>query len=111
MAGDAVREAVDRFYFAHGAPCCAGCDWWQYLNSVAGECRASAPVAAAERFAMIGISGCSLSADAGHVITPRDHSCGQFRDSFDWSALPLAYQRRIGATAAAVSRAGGDGDG
>lgn len=101
MMGADRQEAVDRFYFTHGAPCCAGCDWWSHINSASGECRLSAPVAETERWAMVGISGCSLSTGAGQVVTPRAHSCGQFRDSFDWSSLPPAYQRRIGARLAA----------
>jgi len=33
---DKTSEIIDRFYVDHG-PCCAGCDWWRYANSVAGE--------------------------------------------------------------------------
>ena len=91
-----TQEAVDRFYWSHG-PCCAGCDWWRHFNAAVGECTRSAPVAESERWAMIGISGYSLPTGAGHIVTPRDHRCGDFRDAFDWSSLPLAYQRRVGA--------------
>lgn len=45
---------------------------------------------------MMGITKCSLASGAGHVITVRDHHCGDFKDDFDWSSLPLAYQRRVG---------------
>jgi hypothetical protein len=93
---DRTQEAVDRFYWTHGAPCCAGCDWWQHLNALVGKCRKSAPVSSKDRWAMMGITGSSLATGAGHVATLRDHSCGQFRDSFDWSSLPPAQQRRIG---------------
>jgi hypothetical protein len=91
------QEVVDRFYWSRGVPCCAGCDHWRHLNSVYGECRRSAPVSASERWEMTGITDTSLRSGAGHVMTPRDHSCGEFADTFDWSALSLAYLCRIGA--------------
>lgn len=91
-----VQEFIDRFYFQHG-PCCAGCDWWHSINSLAGECWRSAPVSGAERIAMLGISGTSMPLPAGHVLTRRDHICGDFKDEFDWSSLPIAYRKRVGA--------------
>lgn len=98
MAGessDASQEAADRFYHAHGR-CCAGCDWWARVNSVAGECRRGPPVGGREKVALLGIEGCSIPAEAGHILTPRGHVCGEFRDTFDWASLPPAYRRRIG---------------
>lgn len=95
MSEARVRECVDRFYMTNG-PCCAGCDWWSYANSVTGECRRSAPVGGAERIAMLGITGCSLPLAAGHVMTRREHHCGEFKDTFDWSTLPREYLRRVG---------------
>lgn len=92
----ATQEAVDRFYWSFRGPCCAGCDWWGYLNLVAGQCTRSAPVAAEGRWALLGVAHHSLPPEAGHVMTPRDYVCGDFRDSFDWSSLPAAYQRRVG---------------
>lgn len=89
------QEAIDAFYHAHGR-CCAGCDWWRWLNSLAGECTRSAPVSGEQRFAMLGIHGASLRVGAGHVLTRRDHLCGEFRDNFNWSSLPPHYLRRIG---------------
>lgn len=81
------RQALlDAFYHKHG-PCCAGCDWWRHINAMAGECIRSAPVAGDERAAMFGISGSSLAIGAGHVMTPREHVCGEFKDDFDWSRL------------------------
>ena len=91
-----TQEAVDSFYWSHGLPCCAGCDWWRHFNAVTGECLRSAPVAESERWAMLKITGCSLPTGAGHIATMREHVCGEFRDSFDWSSLPLVYQRMIG---------------
>jgi len=76
---NARQRAVDAFYAEHG-PCCAGCDWWRYVNSVAGECTRTVPVAGPQRFAMLGIEGASLDPGAGHIMTPRDHLCGEFKD-------------------------------
>lgn len=90
------QEYLDSFYFAHG-PCCAGCDWWRSFNALSGECRRSTPVSGVERWAMLGISNCSLKAGAGHVVTNRDHHCGEFKDEFDWRSLPLPYRKRVGA--------------
>lgn len=94
---DGLQEHIDTFYFAHGK-CCAGCDWWRHINSLAGECTRSAPVGARERVAMLGTDWISmqLSKVAGHVLTRREHVCGEFKDDFDWSSLPLAYRKRVG---------------
>ena len=90
-----VQEAVDTFYWQHG-PCCAGCDWWQHINSVCGECTKSSPVAGHERTAMLGLKFSSICPGAGHVMTNREHRCGEFMDSFDWKSLPSQYLQRIG---------------
>ena len=45
---------------------------------------------------MLGFTLCTLSIPAGHVMTERDHHCGDFKDSFDWSSLPMLYLKRIG---------------
>ena len=79
-----VQETVDNFYKTNG-DCCAGCDWWRYHNSVAGDCTRSAPVTGKERSSMLGIYGSSLEAESGHIMTRRDHVCGDFIDSHDWS--------------------------
>jgi hypothetical protein len=94
MRADA-QELADTFYVANG-PCCAGCDWWHRLNSLAGECHRSAPVPGEQRVAMLGMQSVSLAPEAGHVMTKRDHHCGEFKDGFDWASLPAAYLRRIG---------------
>lgn len=70
---------VSAFYKAHG-PCCAGCDWWRFYNSMVGECIKTVPVSGIQRFAMLGITGSSLDAGAGHIATKRDHVCGEFKD-------------------------------
>ncbi|MFG1331233.1 hypothetical protein V5F41_08250 [Xanthobacter autotrophicus] len=95
---DARQESVDAFYWRHGN-CCAGCDWWKHITSMAGECMRSAPVPGHERASMIGIQSASFNIGAGHIITPRDHHCGEFVDTFDWSSLGPFYLRRIGARA------------
>lgn len=33
---------------------------------------------------------------AGHIMTPREHHCGDFKDEFDWSSLPRSYLALIG---------------
>jgi hypothetical protein len=91
-----AQQAVDTFYWANG-DCCAGCDWWRHVNSTFGECRRSAPVAGETRYAMIGMSNLSASAEPGHVFTPRGHRCGGFKDEFDWRSLSLSYLAKIGA--------------
>ena len=96
MSEAAWQEFVDRFYWSNG-PCCAGCDWWRSICSSAGECTRSAPVSGDERMSMLGIYSSSHNVGAGHVITDRGHRCGEFKDEFDWSSLPLPYRKRIGA--------------
>lgn len=71
------RESVDSFYLKHGK-CCAGCDWWRYINSVAGTCERHAPQV------------------EGFPITTRDQLCGDFKDEFDWDSLPLGYRLTLG---------------
>ncbi|MFJ5538603.1 hypothetical protein [Vreelandella titanicae] len=79
----ATQRSIDAFYLNHG-PCCAGCDHWRWVNSVAGDCTRSAPVPAEQRMSMLGISGASIKAEAGHIMTQRDHLCGDFIDSYEW---------------------------
>nr|WP_255650858.1 hypothetical protein [Cupriavidus sp. DB3] len=92
---DHEQELADAFYVKYG-PCCAGCDWWHRIDSLVGECHRSAPVSGIERYAMLGVRWTSRPVEAGHVLTTRDHRCGDFLDTFDWSSLPAAYLRRIG---------------
>ncbi len=73
------QKHVDKFYKDNG-PCCAGCDYWRFHNSVIGECIKSAPVSGDERYSMTGINSCSLEVDAGHIMTGREHLCGDFKD-------------------------------
>jgi hypothetical protein len=92
---DCVQRICDSFYVANG-PCCAGCDWWDSINSQIGNCTRSAPVSGAERAAMLGMRAPAYAPGAGHVMTKREHVCGDFKDEFDWSSLSPLYLRRIG---------------
>ncbi len=74
-----TQSNIDAFY-AHNGPCCAGCDWWRWYNSVVGECAKSAPVSGADKIAMLGVHGLSMPIGAGHVMTIRSHVCGDFKD-------------------------------
>ena len=51
-----------------------------------------------QRVAMLGFTNLSRSPGAGHAWTKRDHHCGDFADTFDWTTLPPHYLRRIGWT-------------
>lgn len=79
----AMQRSIDAFYLKHG-PCCAGCDHWRWYNSAVGDCTRSAPVSSAERFSMIGVHHASIDEGAGHIMTLRDHLCGDFIDSYEW---------------------------
>jgi hypothetical protein len=48
------------------------------------------------RASLLNIEWSTMPPAAGHVMTPRDHLCGEFKDSFDWSSLPPHYLRQIG---------------
>lgn len=100
--GSERQELLDTFYHQNG-PCCAGCDWWRSLNSRAGECRRSTMIPGADRPASLGFEGVSFAIGAGHAMTLREHVCGEFKDEFDWSSLPLPYRRRVGDPSAARS--------
>jgi hypothetical protein len=105
-AGDAVSGQVEnlsetdkcvaKFYFLRG-PCCAGCDAWQHDNAFIGECLHTVPTSGHDRIGMLNITSCSLQIDAGHIFTKRDHHCGEFRDTFDWSSLSPMTRKAIGA--------------
>jgi hypothetical protein len=61
---------------------------------------------------MLGMMSVSFNPGAGHVLTPREHVCGDFKDDFDWSALPLIYRRFIGMTTNIhnAAQSGGEGE-
>lgn len=97
MRSEDLQDWVDSFYHNNG-PCCAGCDHWRYINSAYGECLKSKIVSGKERGDVIGFDQCSMRIPAGHALTERDYVCGNFIDNFDWSSLPLAHRKRIGAS-------------
>ena len=80
LRAERTQAIIDAFYAKRG-PCCAGCDWWRWHNSCVGECTRTEPVSGTERVAMIGVTGSSLPLGAGHIMTPREHVCGEFRDT------------------------------
>lgn len=80
-----MQKMVDNFYLSNGKkPCCAGCDWWRFHNSIVGECTKSAPVSGGERWSMIGMHSISAEISSGHIMTQRDYSCGEFIDTYEW---------------------------
>lgn len=74
-----TQKTIDAYYAKHG-PCCAGCDWWRWLNSTVGECTKTVPVSGQERISMLGVTNVSMPVGAGHIMTLRSHVCGQFLD-------------------------------
>lgn len=80
MRKERTQSIVDAFADKHN-PCCAGCDWWRWHNSVAGDCTRTVPVSGAERLAMLGMTWTSAPVPAGHIMTPRHHVCGEFKDN------------------------------
>ena len=74
------QAIVDAFYERHG-PRCAGCDWWRWHNTLVGECIKTVPVSGSERYALLKITSSSLPLEVGHIMTPREHYCGEFRDT------------------------------
>jgi hypothetical protein len=77
------QQFIDDFYKNHG-DCCAGCDFWKWHNSHLGDCTKSAPVCGQERHSMLDIESCSMPLEAGHILTKRDHLCGDFIDTNEW---------------------------
>ena len=74
-----AKQCIDQFYKDNG-PCCAGCDYWRWHNSLIGECTKTAPVAGSERYSMLGIRNASCEIESGHIITDRADVCGEFKD-------------------------------
>jgi len=93
---DDLQERLDSFYFDNG-PCCAGCDWWRAISSLVGSCTRAAIVSGEQRMDALGIQWSSARIRSGHPITERSYRCGEFKDDFDWSTLPLPYRKRVGA--------------
>lgn len=84
---DLLQEWVDNYYLDNNKrPCCAGCDYWRFFNSTHGECTKSAPVPSSERLTLLGVESVTMPPAAGHIITKRDYSCGDFVDTYDWDS-------------------------
>ena len=90
-----TQEFVDAFYAKNGK-CCAGCDHWRHINSLAGECLQSKILPGKERADMLGYTSHSMNFPSGHAITLHGHCCALFADTFDWATLPPWYLRKIG---------------
>jgi len=74
-----AAEIIKKFHTDNG-DCCAGCDFWRFHNSVVGDCIKTSPVSSVDSLAAIGIESPSIDIGAGHVITQRDHVCGEFKN-------------------------------
>jgi hypothetical protein len=90
-----TQEAVDKFYWNNGK-CCAGCDYWRHHNSVVGECTKSNLMSSRDRIQSTGIINATINIGGGHALTTREMMCGNFKDDFDWSSLPILYQKQVG---------------
>ena len=87
LAGKSMnaQQILDKIYLdGNKAPCCAGCDWWRFHNSMVGDCTKSAPVSGLDRVSMLGITKINESPPSGHIMTLRGHKCGDFVDTYDW---------------------------
>lgn len=90
------QKRCDEFFWSNG-PCCAGCDHWSSEAGDVGECMSAAPVSGENVLKSLGIDWCSYLPPPGQPFTKRDHKCGSFQDSFDWSTLDEVYLKSIGA--------------
>lgn len=93
-----LRDELDFFYWHHGL-CCAGCDHWQPLNALVGDCE---QLAANDLASEVQHSGASIYRITSAIVSPaalteRGHLCQAFVDSFPWQAMPPPYLERIGA--------------
>jgi len=73
------QDHIDAFADKH-ALCCAGCDFWRWINSVVGECVRHAPNPAHDAAAGLGIHGFSAG-PVSSMLVKRDHWCGDFVDT------------------------------
>lgn len=90
------QKRCDEFFWRNG-PCCAGCDHWSSEAGDVGQCMAAAPVSGVDVVKSLGIDWCSYVPPPGQPYTKRDHKCGAFQDTFDWSTLGEVYLKSIGA--------------
>ena len=92
------QKRCDEFFWRNG-PCCAGCDHWSSEAGDIGECNAAPPVSGQNVIKSLGLDWCSYTPPPGQPFTRREHRCGAFQDSFDWSTLDEPYLKEIGARA------------
>lgn len=90
------QQRCDTFFWSNG-PCCAGCDHWASEAGDIGECAAAPPVSGNQVLKSLGIEWSSHIPPPGQPFTTRDHKCGAFQDTFDWTTLPEDYLEAIGA--------------
>lgn len=90
------QKRCDAFFWKKGR-CCAGCDHWSSDAADIGECMSAPPVSGAEVLRSLGISWSSYTTTPGQPFTSRDHVCGAFQDTFDWTTLEADYLASIGA--------------
>lgn len=93
------QKRCDTFFWKNG-PCCAGCDHWASDAGDIGECTSAPPVSGAQVLKSLGIEWSSYTPPPGQPFTKREHRCGAFQDTFDWSTLDPDYLREIGANTA-----------
>lgn len=72
------QESVDAFYASNG-PCCAGCDYWRWINPIVGECVRFPPNQHHDAAEGLGLQHCSLPRSTSN-LTKRNHWCGEFKD-------------------------------
>lgn len=89
------QKRCDTFFWKHG-PCCAGCDHWASEMGDIGECMSAPPVSGEQVLRSCGIDWSSHLPPPGQPFTRREHRCGAFQDTFDWSTLDIDYLRAIG---------------
>lgn len=89
------QKRCDTFFWKNG-PCCAGCDHWASEAGDTGECTSAPPVSGTQVLKSLGIEWSSHIPPPGQPFTSRDHKCGAFQDTFDWSTLDSDYLQAIG---------------
>jgi len=89
------QKRCDAFFWKNG-PCCAGCDYWASEAGDIGECTSAPPVSGTQVLKSLGIDWSSYTPPPGQPFTTREHRCGAFQDTFDWSILGSEYLLSIG---------------
>jgi len=90
------QEECDKTYWENG-PCCAGCDHWESDMGDTGRCTNAPIMSGSDVLLSMGVTFSSYTPPPGHPHTEARHSCGAFKDEFDWGRLPKEYLKRIGA--------------